>query len=352
MESFSFILFRGTKRVTVKEDDMTTEKIGRIFQVHGPSLYITDDSNIAIFPGPDGRFSTLDLIARGHYEVHGESSVEDSSTGSVPATQPTRFSFHRPTTAAGSAAGCAPGSAPRVSANQRANLTKTFQRNIFIAELVDGKLETSTTLTVRFSEFEASVMGILYKVNDALEQEDSRILTDGQGNKIMDSEGTRGSAFWKQNARKIFAVKEEHFLQLQASKKRRLSRREDTGLDLVFDRIEEVVLASQGLQEVSTTMKELMEFANSNRRTTLSLTEAQAAAVRDAFACIVCKSQVVEPMVSSCCQSLVGCRSCIEEWQKNSAFCPKCRIDDFSANIQRLTGLADALTALGSIFWE
>ncbi|XDV19488.1 hypothetical protein PO909_024953, partial [Leuciscus waleckii] len=305
------------------------------------SLYITDDSNIALFPGPDGRFSTLDLIVRGHYEVHGESSVEDSSTGSVPATHPTRFSFHRPTSAAGSAAG----SAARASANQRA-----IFRNIFIAELVDGKLETSTTLTVRFSEFEASVMGILYKVNDALEQEDSRILTDGQGNKILDSEGTRGSAFWKQNARKIFAVKEEHFLQLQASKKR--SRREDTGLDLVFDRIEEVVLASQGLQEVSTTMKELMEFANSNRRTTLSLTEAQAAAVRDAFACIVCKNPVVEPMVSSCCQSLVGCRGCIEEWQKNSAFCPKCRIDDFGGNIQRLTGLSDALTALGSILWE
>lgn len=57
---------------------------------------------------------------------------------------------------------------------------------------MDGKLETSTTLTVRFSELEASVMGILYKVNDALEQEDSRILTDGQGNKILDSEGTRG----------------------------------------------------------------------------------------------------------------------------------------------------------------
>ncbi|XP_032365447.1 uncharacterized protein LOC116680977 [Etheostoma spectabile] len=269
----SFILFRGSKRVTVKENDMTTEKIARIFQVHGPSLYITDDSNIALFPGPDGHFSTLDLTVRGHYEVHGGSSVEDSAPGvsSVPVTHnPTRFSFHRPPSAA-------TGSAARASANPRATLTKTFQRTIFIAELVDGKLETSTTLTVRFSEFEASVMCIQNKVNDALEQEDSRILTDGQGNKILDSEGTRGSSFWKQNARKVFAVQEEHFLQLQASKKRRLSyliwkmhiimvayfcsRREDTGLDGVFDRIEEVVLAAQGLQEVSTTMKELVEFA-------------------------------------------------------------------------------------------
>lgn len=35
-------------------------------------------------------------------------------------------------------------------------------------------------------------MGITSKVNDALEQEDSIILTDGQGKQILDTEGTRG----------------------------------------------------------------------------------------------------------------------------------------------------------------
>lgn len=64
-------------------------------------------------------------------------------------------------------------------------------RTIFIADVVDGRLETSKTLTVRFSEFEASVMGITSKVHDALEQQPV-ILTDGQGNEIMDTEGTRG----------------------------------------------------------------------------------------------------------------------------------------------------------------
>lgn len=47
-------------------------------------------------------------------------------------------------------------------------------------------------LTVRFSEFESSVSGILSKVKEALGQEDSLILTDGQGKEILDSEGTRG----------------------------------------------------------------------------------------------------------------------------------------------------------------
>ena len=63
--------------------------------------------------------------------------------------------------------------------------------NILIAELVEVKLETSKTLTV-FTEFEASVTGILSKVNEALGQEDMLILTNSQGKKILDSEGTKG----------------------------------------------------------------------------------------------------------------------------------------------------------------
>ncbi|XP_070409094.1 uncharacterized protein [Nothobranchius furzeri] len=339
----SYVLFKGTKRLTLKEEDMTTEKISRIFQVHCTSLYITDDSNVAIFPGNDGRFSTLDLLVRGHYEVHGEGMEESSS---VPASyNPTRFSFHRPQSTAGASTSSARPS-PRVT------VAKTFQRTIFIAELVDGRLETSKTLTVRFSEFEASVVGITRKVNEALEQEELIILTDGQGNKILETEGTRGSAFWKQNARKVLAVREEDFLQLQGSKKRKLSRRDDNGLDAVYDQIEEVILAAQGLREVSTTIRELTELANSNRSTAVSLRAADAAAVKDAFACVVCKGPVVEPIVATCCQSLIGCLTCTEEWKKNSAFCPKCRADEFGINTVRVTGLSDALAALGNALWQ
>ncbi|XP_016307009.1 uncharacterized protein LOC107661756 [Sinocyclocheilus anshuiensis] len=313
-----------------------------VLKVHGPSLYITDDNNVALFPAPDGHFSLVDLTPRGHYEVHGESIIEESSPNTPVTPNPTRFFFHRPVSAA---AGSATGS----SAVPRATMPKTFQRSVFIAEVVDCKLETSKTLTVRFSEFEASVPGIVSKVKEALGQEDSLILTDGQGKEILDSEGTRGSAYWKQNARKVFAVPQEEFLQLRESKRRRLSRRDDAGLQDVLDTIEEVVTAAQGLQAVSTTLKELMDLANSNRRTTVSLTDVEAAAVRDAFACIICRGPMNEPMVSSCCQSLIGCRICIKQWQINSPFCPKCRAGDSGNNIQRLMGLSDALAALRNI---
>ncbi|KAL7389073.1 hypothetical protein ABVT39_026021 [Epinephelus coioides] len=313
----SYVLFQGAKHVTLKEEDMTTEKISRIFQVQNSSLYITDDNNMAIFPGNEGQFRTVDLAVRGHYEVHGESD-DVGEQASVPGPFPTHFSFRQPASAA---AGSAYGSASTATArpSPRAPMAKTFERTIFITDLVDGRLETNKTLTVRFSEFEASVMGI-----------------------------TR-SMFWKQNARKVCAVKEGDLQQLQGSKKRGLSRRDDNGLDAVFDTIEEVVLAAQGLREVSTTIKELTNLASSNRRTTVSLTEAEAAAVKDAFACIVCKGPVVEPMVASCCHSIVGCRTCIEEWQQNSAICPKCRAGNFGINTQKLTGLSDALAALENI---
>ncbi|RVE63439.1 hypothetical protein OJAV_G00136260 [Oryzias javanicus] len=338
----SFVLFRGSKRLTLKEDDMTAEKISRIFQVQGPSLFITDDNNVALFPEASGHFNSSALVGRGHYEVHGENIYMGESATAAPATAPqVRFAFHRPPSAAAGSA----------TAHGHTRAAKTFQRNIFIAEVVDGKLETRKTLTVRFSEFEASVTGMTNKVSSDFDEEYSLVLTDGQGNRLVDSEGTRGSTFWKQNSRKIFAVKEEDLLQLQVSKRRRLSRREDGGLIDVLDKIEEVVLAAQGLQDVSSTMKDLMDMVSSNIRRVF-LSEAQAAAVKQAFTCIICQGPVVEPMVSTCCQSLIGCRSCTEEWQKNSIFCPKCRADDFGHNMQRLTGISDALSVFKDLLWE
>lgn len=61
-----------------------------------------------------------------------------------------------------------------------------------MAEVVEGKLETNQTLTVRFSEFEASVDGMVAKIKQALNRDEDLILTDSQGNQILDSQGTQG----------------------------------------------------------------------------------------------------------------------------------------------------------------
>lgn len=66
-------------------------------------------------------------------------------------------------------------------------------RNIFLAELIDGKWTPQKSVAIRFYEYEASVPGILSKVQDALGSEDILILTDSQGNEILDTDGTKGA---------------------------------------------------------------------------------------------------------------------------------------------------------------
>lgn len=70
------------------------------FQVEKDSLYLTDDTNVAIFPQAGDDFMYLDLIDKGHYEVHGNSTSMEKSAGPLPSAQPVRFSFHRPPSAA------------------------------------------------------------------------------------------------------------------------------------------------------------------------------------------------------------------------------------------------------------
>ncbi|KAK7922225.1 hypothetical protein WMY93_009127 [Mugilogobius chulae] len=228
-------------------------------------------------------------MSRGHYEVHGEVTQDEApSTSSVlsqPCPVPTRFSFQRqPTAIVGSATVA------------KMATVKTFQRNIYIADFVEGKLETSRTLTVRFSEFEATVAGILNKVSDALDSADLMVLTDGQGNKIMDSEGTRGSAFWKQSARKVVAVKEVDFSRLQCSKRRRLSRKEDTGLSSVLSDIEEIILAAEALPGITAILKDLANMAQQSGESLVilsnrTITANQAATIKSTFSCLICKAR-------------------------------------------------------------
>ncbi|XP_055015741.1 uncharacterized protein LOC129411368 [Boleophthalmus pectinirostris] len=338
MESYveTYVLFRGNKRVTLRPEDMTTEKIGVIFQVQKETVYLTDDNNVAIFPRPDGDFNTFDLITRSHYEVHGDSTTAEQATAALPTGQPVRFSFHRSISTATS------------SSCSRSTTTKSFVRNILMAEVVNGKLETNKIVTVRFAEFEACVQTISTKVTEALGLQEAVILTDTLGNEIIDSEGTRGSAYWKQNSRKVFAVPEQQMELLQTNKRKRLSRKEDTGLQEVIADIEEVVEAAQGLKEVSKIIKTLT--GQSTMTTTLCLSEAEVASLKLVFGCLVCTGPAAKPVFSTCCRSFIGCKECIERWNSSHDYCPKCRSVDLDRGIHEVAGLDEALAALEKLF--
>lgn len=41
-----------------------------------------------------------------------------------------------------------------------------------------------------------------------------------------------------------------------------------------------------------------------------------------AFECVICKSIVKQPIVSDCCQRIIACKTCMEEWTHQSSSCP------------------------------
>lgn len=72
------------------------------------------------------------------------------------------------------------------------NLFPNF-RAINIAEVLDGKPVPKSVVVVRFTEAEASVTGIVQKLQADLRTTESPVLLDSNWNEIMDSEGTRGN---------------------------------------------------------------------------------------------------------------------------------------------------------------
>ena len=50
--------------------------------------------------------------------------------------------------------------------------------------------------------------------------------------------------------------------------------------------------------------------------------------IADIFTCIICKELAVEeknPIMPSCCSSLLCCKQCLEQWLDTSGGCPHCR---------------------------
>ena len=51
--------------------------------------------------------------------------------------------------------------------------------------------------------------------------------------------------------------------------------------------------------------------------------------ILDRFECIICKETIQTPVeVRTFCDSVVGCKECIQTWNSNHSGCPKCRSED------------------------
>jgi len=64
------------------------------------------------------------------------------------------------------------------------------------------------------------------------------------------------------------------------------------------------------------------------------------------FQCVICKSTATTPVVSPCCQRVVGCESCVNNWvssQSQESRCPLCSTSGGMLNRFALKGFNDTL---------
>ena len=68
MATATFILFRGSKRISIREGDMDTGKTSQIFQVSEETMFLSDE----MFPLPSSDFPLEEMTSRTHFEVNGD----------------------------------------------------------------------------------------------------------------------------------------------------------------------------------------------------------------------------------------------------------------------------------------
>ena len=67
--------------------------------------------------------------------------------------------------------------------------------------------------------------------------------------------------------------------------------------------------------------------------------------IKKVFECVICRSTVSAPLVSPCCNRIIGCRACVTTWRNTNTRCPLCSISGRMAQAFELKGIDD-FTAL------
>lgn len=56
-----------------------------------------------------------------------------------------------------------------------------------------------------------------------------------------------------------------------------------------------------------------------------------------------------DPFFAVCSKSLIACKTCMDQWQRDANTCVKCRADNLRENTFRITGIDGALSAFGDL---
>ena len=166
------------------------------------------------------------------------------------------------------------------------------------------------------------------------------ILLDSKCYPLLDNAATSIISFWK-STRKILAASKSIFQKLSGGSLD-LKRANDE-VDLTQAKEDEELLPPSKRARTdsgSKTLDEVFEKVDKieSKFTFISL-------LIKAFECVVCKAVMSKPMVSTCCQRIVGCCVCVQRWISGHNRCPHCSADTGLGQLKELKGLEEMLTA-------
>ena len=166
------------------------------------------------------------------------------------------------------------------------------------------------------------------------------ILLDSKLYPLIESEATSGFDYWK-STRKIIATSRTVYEKLIGKSPAEEIKQVDEDVVVVDHPRKKIKLTSDGDDVVILTKLEEVEKAVREINEKLGFL----GELKKAFECIICRLPSESPVVTMCCQRVVGCDECVKKWREAHSRCPLCSVEGRMRECFNLKGV-DGVTGL------
>ena len=311
------------------------KNIANLFSLDPSWVYLVEETeSLVVFPLDSGKFKTSQIIAESTYEVHGtriiSSDAQCHHSGAHPFgayTQPTYHGDISPPHPPPRALGKIKKSIVVVSLSKKGKHKK-------------GKLEYTavTQVVVSISPSDCNVSSITPLVSEQVGFQ--AILLDSKCYPLLSNESTSGVDFWR-STRKILAASRAVYEKV-------------TGIDPSKDVIGQALdlpdsESSPKRRRVEVTDPDVPSSVDTkliiDKLTNLEKKLEFLDELNQGLICAICKYIALKPVVSPCCQRIIGCEICVNRWlHENAPSCPFCNTTAKINDRFLLKGFDDVIT--------
>lgn len=324
------------------------KKIAAVFKVLPSSLYLVKEfEGMVIFPHEQtGRFNRQVIDVHSSYEVHGEKSPGSSmaTTHTPPSVPFGAYTGPSPHPATGLL------SSP-VTFSASGRKKSTFRKTIALVSLSRAPTDrpcTSTSPGLTYSIVTQVVVALEMSrcgptvVAELVKQQVGYdvILLDSKCFPVLDNEISRSSEFWK-STRKIMAASKSLYIKLKGSSADPERAKIETGVARVA---EGGPIAKRPCSDQSNPILEELDRLGASLQRVENFLDF-IGHLKQAFECVVCRSVSRKPVTATCCNRLVGCEDCVEQWVERNQTCPLCACGAAVHDMVELKGFDHVLEA-------